>query len=98
MLFFTNTKGKVQIMIKSKKLHHVKGNTTLLAGELKTDKYPRLALPSVPKDQIEAFSKMVIAGLLIGYHRGVFDVSNEWNMRLPEYKFTKAEELLGRVW
>jgi len=22
MLFFTNTKGKVQIMIKSKKLHH----------------------------------------------------------------------------
>ncbi|KAJ4014180.1 hypothetical protein NW766_006432 [Fusarium irregulare] len=70
----------------------------LLAGELKTDKYPRLSLPSVPKDQIEAFSKMVIAGLLIGYHRGVLTVSNEWNMCLPEYRFTKAEELLGRVW
>jgi hypothetical protein len=70
----------------------------LLAGELKTDKYPRLPLPSVPKDQVEAFSKMVVSGILIGYHRGVFAVSDEWNKRLPEYKFTKAEELLGRVW
>ncbi|CAG7555668.1 unnamed protein product [Fusarium equiseti] len=70
----------------------------LLAGELKTDKYPRLPLPSVPEDQVEAFSKMVVSGLLIGYHRGVFAVSDEWNKRLPEYKFTKAEELLRRVW
>ncbi|RGP74491.1 hypothetical protein FLONG3_6050 [Fusarium longipes] len=30
------------------------------AGELKTDNYPRINLPSVPQDQVEAFSKMVI--------------------------------------
>nr|RBQ94375.1 hypothetical protein FVER53263_09880 [Fusarium verticillioides] len=35
----------------------------LAAGELKTDNYPRLPLPSVPQDQVEAFSKMVVIAI-----------------------------------
>jgi hypothetical protein len=68
------------------------------AGELKTDNYPRIDLPSIPQDQVEAFSKMAIVGILNAYHRGVYNVSDEWNQRLPEYKFTATEELLKRLW
>ncbi|KAG8353157.1 hypothetical protein FVEN_g8865 [Fusarium venenatum] len=68
------------------------------AGELKTDNYPRIDLPSIPQDRVEAFSKMAIVGILNAYHRGVYDVSDEWNQLLPDLKFTKADELLGRVW
>ncbi|KAM0552699.1 hypothetical protein ACHAPJ_007796 [Fusarium lateritium] len=70
----------------------------LEAGELKTDNYPRLPLPSIPKDQIEAFSKMVITGTLISFHRGVWAVSDEWNQLLPDYKFTQVKDLLEKVW
>lgn len=70
----------------------------LEAGQLKTDNYPRITLPSVPQDQVEAFSKMVIIGILIAYHRGVSNVSEEWNKLFPDYKFTKVERLLRRVW
>lgn len=68
------------------------------AGELKTDNYPRIDLPSIPKDQVEAFSKIAIVGILNAYHRGVFNVSDEWNQLLPDLKFTKVDELLERVW
>ncbi|KAM0351706.1 hypothetical protein ACHAPU_002716 [Fusarium lateritium] len=68
------------------------------AGELKTDNYPRIDLPSIPQEQVEAFSKMATIGILIAFHRGVYDVSNEWNQLLPDYKFTKAEALLKRAW
>jgi hypothetical protein len=70
----------------------------VVAGELKTDNYPRIDLPSIPQDQVEAFSKMAIVGILKAYHRGVYDVSNEWNQLLPDLKFTKADELLDQVW
>ncbi|KIL86431.1 hypothetical protein FAVG1_10260 [Fusarium avenaceum] len=70
----------------------------LQAGELKTDNYPRLKLPSVPQEQIEAFSKMVTIGMLIAFHRGVWTVSDEWNQLLPGYKFTKVGDLLKKAW
>ncbi|KAJ4248818.1 hypothetical protein NW762_012656 [Fusarium torreyae] len=70
----------------------------LAAGELKTNNYPRLPLPSIPKDQIEPFSKMVVIGTLISFHRGVWTVSDEWNQLLPDYKFTQANDLLEKVW
>ncbi|KAF4446848.1 hypothetical protein F53441_9552 [Fusarium austroafricanum] len=68
------------------------------AGELKTDNYPRLPFPSVPKDQVDAFSKMVVIGTLTGFHRGAWTVSGEWNKIFSDYKFTKVEELLKRAW
>ncbi|EEU36003.1 uncharacterized protein NECHADRAFT_49787 [Fusarium vanettenii 77-13-4] len=70
----------------------------LAAGELKTDNYPRIDLPSIPKDQVESFSKMAIAGVLIAMTRGVWTVSDEWNKIFPDYKFTKVEELLKEAW
>jgi hypothetical protein len=70
----------------------------LEAGELKTDNYPRLELPSIPQEQIEAFSKMATIGVLIAFHRGVWTVSDEWNQLLPGYEFTKVEDLLKKVW
>ncbi|KAL6354237.1 hypothetical protein LRP88_12571 [Fusarium phalaenopsidis] len=70
----------------------------LAAGELKTDNYPRIDLPSTPKDQVEAFSKMAVMGVLIAMTRGVWTVSDEWNKIFPDYKFTGVEELLKEVW
>ncbi|KAM0438462.1 hypothetical protein ACHAPT_001211 [Fusarium lateritium] len=70
----------------------------LSAGELKTDNYPRIALPSIPKDQVESFSKMAIIGILIAMTRGVWTVSDEWNKILPEYQFTRTEDLLKEAW
>ncbi|KAF4431494.1 2`-hydroxyisoflavone reductase [Fusarium acutatum] len=70
----------------------------LAAGELKTDNYPRLPLPSVPQDQVEAFSKMVVIGTLTAFHRGAWTVSDEWNQTFPDYKFTKVDELLKSAW
>ncbi|KAF5584029.1 2'-hydroxyisoflavone reductase [Fusarium subglutinans] len=70
----------------------------LAAGELKTNNYPRLPLPSVPQDQVEAFSKMVVIGTLTAFHRGAWTVSDEWNQTFPDYKFTKAHELLKSAW
>ncbi|EXM17130.1 hypothetical protein RAB80_000133 [Fusarium oxysporum f. sp. vasinfectum] len=70
----------------------------LAAGELKTDNYPRLPLPSVPQDQVEAFSKMVVIGTLNAFHRGAWTVSDEWNRKFPDYKFTKVDELLRSAW
>ncbi|KAI8713741.1 NmrA domain-containing protein [Fusarium sp. LHS14.1] len=70
----------------------------LAAGELKTDNYPRIDLPSIPKDQVESFSKGAIIGVLIAMTRGVWTVSDEWNKIFPDYKFTKVEELLKEAW
>ncbi|CVL03168.1 hypothetical protein FPRO06_01841 [Fusarium proliferatum] len=70
----------------------------LAAGELKTDNYPRLPLPSVPQDQVEAFSKMVVIGTLTAFNRGAWTVSDEWNQVFPNYKFIKVDELLKSVW
>jgi hypothetical protein len=70
----------------------------LEAGDLKTDNYPRLKLPSVPQEQIEAFSKMVTIGILIANHRGVWTVSDEWNQLLSGYEFTKVGDLLKKAW
>jgi len=70
----------------------------LEAGELKTENYPRLELPSIPQEQIEAFSKMATIGVLIAFHRGVWTVTDEWNRLLPGYEFTKVEDLLKKAW
>ncbi|KAM5343402.1 hypothetical protein ACJ41O_011939 [Fusarium nematophilum] len=70
----------------------------LAAGELKTDNYHRLNMPSIPKDQIEAFSKMAVIGVLLGINRGVWTVSDEWNQILPDYEFTQVEDFLKALW
>jgi hypothetical protein len=70
----------------------------LVVGELKTDKYPRLDLPSIPKDQVDAFSKMATIGVLISVSNGVWNVTDEWNQLLPDYKFTQIEDFVQDSW
>lgn len=70
----------------------------LAAGELKTENYPRLDLPSIPEDQVEAFSKTATIGVLISISNGVWNVSDEWNRLLPEYEFTQIEDFIRRAW
>jgi len=42
--------------------------------------------------------KILLGGVLLGFSEGAFDVSDEWNKLLPEYKFTGAEEFLTDAW
>lgn len=70
----------------------------LLAGELKTEHYPRLNLPSIPEDQVEAFSKTATIGVLISISNEVWNVSDEWNKLLPDYEFTKVQDYVEGVW
>lgn len=69
----------------------------IVAGELKTDKYTRVDIPSIPKEQVEAFSKMAFMGIVIAISRGAWATSDEWNQRLPGLKLTKVEEFLGKL-
>lgn len=70
----------------------------LMAGDLKTDNYTRIELPSTPQEQIEVFSKMAIVGYLISSARGVWTVSDEWNRLLPDLKFTQVEDFITKYW
>jgi hypothetical protein len=40
----------------------------------------------------------VLIGGLLTCEEGAWDVSDEWNQLLPEHKFTKIEDLVGRLW
>ncbi|KAK7432009.1 hypothetical protein QQZ08_001299 [Neonectria magnoliae] len=70
----------------------------LESGVLKTNNYPRLNLPSIPEDQVEAFSKMATTGILIATGRGVWTVTDEWNQLLPDYEFTQVEQFIKKLW
>lgn len=67
------------------------------AGELKTDKYPRLNMPSIPPEQAEAFSKAGLIGMLRSYDRSLWTVTDEWNKLLPDVEFAKVEDTLLSV-
>jgi hypothetical protein len=54
--------------------------------------------PSFSGEQGEEMRKMVLMGTLVGSVKGAWDVSDEMNMRLPEFKFTDVEEFLTEVW
>jgi hypothetical protein len=54
--------------------------------------------PSIPKDQIEPFSKMIMRGVLLSFGQGAWTVTDEWNRLLPDYKFVQAEDFLKEVW
>lgn len=42
--------------------------------------------------------KGVLVGMLLSSAKGAWDISDEWNQRLPDYKFTEIEQFLGEVW
>jgi hypothetical protein len=42
--------------------------------------------------------KTVLIGTLLSSAKGAWDVSDAFNQLLPDYKFTKIDEFLARVW
>jgi len=54
--------------------------------------------PSVAREQVEKMLKTVLIGTLISSAKGAWDVSNELNMLLPDFKFTQIEKFLTEVW
>lgn len=41
---------------------------------------------------------MVVPGLLLSFSAGAWNVTDEWNQLLPDYKFTQADEFLAEAW
>ncbi|KAJ5805011.1 hypothetical protein N7474_010898 [Penicillium riverlandense] len=75
----------------------------LKAGDLENGNWetlwlPKIDHPSIPLEQVEAFSKVGVAGILLAISANAFAVSNEWNRLLPEYKFTQMEDFLTTEW
>lgn len=54
--------------------------------------------PSVAGDQVEQMLKTVLIGTLISSTKDAWDVSEEINKLLPDFKFTRIEDFLSEVW
>jgi hypothetical protein len=54
--------------------------------------------PSVTGDQVEKMLKTVLIGTLLSSAKGAWDVSDEVNKLLPDFKFTQMEDFLTTVW
>ncbi|KAK0114054.1 hypothetical protein ONS96_014901 [Cadophora gregata f. sp. sojae] len=68
------------------------------AGDIKSDWIPAMKVKGLAPEQIEFFSKMVLAGfLLCGKHES-WMVSDEWNRLLKDYEFESVEHFLERTW
>lgn len=42
--------------------------------------------------------KAVMVGMLLSSVKGAWDVSDEMNRLLPDFKFTQLEEFLSKAW
>ncbi|KAF3062434.1 hypothetical protein GL218_03376 [Daldinia childiae] len=54
--------------------------------------------PSVADEEAANMLKEVLVGMLLSSAKGAWDISDEWNQRLPDYKFTEMKQFLGEVW
>ncbi|VUC26882.1 unnamed protein product [Clonostachys rosea] len=70
----------------------------LEAKEIKSENYICLPFPGIPEDQVEAFSKLATVSVLLGGHHGLWDVTDEWNQLLPDYKFTQVGDFIREIW
>ncbi|KAF2494576.1 NAD(P)-binding protein [Lophium mytilinum] len=68
------------------------------SGEWKTSWIPRLDHPSIPVEQVDMFSRIIVAGCLLAISAKAYTCSDEWNKLLPDYKFADPEEFLSEVW
>jgi hypothetical protein len=59
---------------------------------------PKLDHPSVPVEQVDMFSRIIVAGILLAVSAKCYSCSDEWNRLLPDYEFTQPEEFLSEVW
>ncbi|KAH7308669.1 hypothetical protein B0I35DRAFT_399133 [Stachybotrys elegans] len=67
------------------------------AGIINTDNYLVVDLPSIPADQVTAFSKMATGKVLLSQHRGLWTPGDEWNRIFPDYKFVQIEDFLVKI-
>ncbi|VUC28758.1 unnamed protein product [Clonostachys rosea] len=70
----------------------------LEAGDLKTSWNLEAVHKAVSDEQASALLKAVSIGILLSSTKGAWDISNEWNELLPDFKFTEAEDFLRTVW
>ncbi|MCJ1401942.1 hypothetical protein MMC11_005159 [Xylographa trunciseda] len=70
----------------------------LESGEWKSTWIPKLDHPSIPPEQVDMFSKIIVAGMLLAISAKAYSCSDEWNRLLPDYKFTQPEEFLSEAW
>lgn len=59
---------------------------------------PVLDHPSIPPEQVEMFSGIILTGLWRAIVAGDYVCPDEWNRLLPTYKFTQPEEFLSEAW
>ena len=67
-------------------------------GRLKTSWSLEARHPSFTGEQVDKALKNVLIGTLVSSAKGGWDVSDEFNQLLPNYKFTEIEEFLAKVW
>lgn len=79
------------------KIEKLKANE-LEGGEWVTSWVPKLDHPSIPPEQVDMFSRIIVAGITLAIHAGAYECSDEWNQLLPDYKFTQPEEFCSEAW
>lgn len=70
----------------------------LESGTWTTSWQPKLDHPSIPPEQADMFSRIILTGVLLALSVDAYNVSDEWNQLLPDYKFTQAEDFLAEAW
>lgn len=78
-------------------VEHVRGED-VEKGVLTASWVPIMSHPVIPQDDREAFSREFVIMFFKAILRGAWDVSNEWNERFPDYKFTGLGVYLERAW
>ncbi|KAF2025155.1 NAD(P)-binding protein [Setomelanomma holmii] len=79
-------------------VHEHFSSEQLESGNYKPSWFPVVDHPSILPEHVEAASKMIVSELLLAIRDKAFEVGDEWNKLLPEYKFTEAEGFLREAW
>ncbi|KAF2018035.1 NAD(P)-binding protein [Aaosphaeria arxii CBS 175.79] len=65
---------------------------------LQTKWCPQMTHPSLPLEVRESYSKVFLNNFLSAILAGSWDVSDEFNQRYPDYKFTNLKDYLKEAW
>ena len=68
------------------------------AGTAKLPWFPEVTHSAVPPEMRAVVSEQATLAYMISLADGAWSVSDEWNRLLADYKFSSAEEYLGKVW
>ncbi|KAI1470002.1 NAD(P)-binding protein [Daldinia caldariorum] len=53
---------------------------------------------SVTDEEAADMLKGVLVGMLLSSAKGAWNISDEWNQLLPDYRFTDMSQFLGEIW